>query len=48
MIRGIREETVRRLFIVRVTRQQPVERKSVARNQAANVGGEPQKKKARP
>ena len=45
MIRGIREETVRRLFIVRVTRQQPVERKSVARNQAANVGGEPQKKK---
>ena len=44
MIRGIREETVRRLYIVRVTKQQPIERKSVARTQAANVGGEPQKK----
>ena len=44
MIRGIREETVRRLFIVRVTKQQPIERKSVATQQAANVGGEPQKK----
>ena len=44
MIRGIREETVRRLFTVRITKQQPIERKSVVRNQAANVGGEPQKK----
>ena len=44
MIRGIREETVRRLFIVRIARQQPIERKSVARGQAANVGGAPQKK----
>ena len=39
MIRGIREETVRRLYIVRVTKQQPIERKSVATQQAANVGG---------
>ena len=44
MIRGIREETVRRLFIVRIAKQQPIERKSVATQQAANVGGEPQKK----
>ena len=44
MIRGIREETVRRLFTVRIARQQPIERKSVATQQAANVGGEPQKK----
>ena len=44
MIRGIREETVRRLYTVRITKQQPIERKSVVRNQAANVGGEPQKK----
>ncbi len=45
MIRGIREETVRRLYIVRVAKQQPIQRKSVATQQAANVGGEPQKKK---
>ncbi len=44
MIRGIREETVRRLFIVRIARQENLERKSVATQQAANVGGEPQKK----
>ena len=43
MIRGIREETVRRLYIVRVTQQQPLERKSVSTAQTANVGGEPQK-----
>ncbi len=45
MVSGIREETVRRLFTVRVRVQQPVERKAVARNAAANVGGEPVKKK---
>ena len=45
MIRGIREETVRRLFVVRVRREEKLERKSVARNTAANVGGgAPQKK----
>ena len=44
MIRGIREETVRRLFVVRVRREEKLERKSVARNAAANVGGAPQKK----
>ena len=45
MVQGIREETVRRLFTVRVRREAPVERKSVAKNAAANVGGEPEKKK---
>ena len=45
MVQGIREETVRRLFTVRVRKEQPVERKSVAKNAAANVGGEPVKKK---
>ena len=46
MIRGIREETVRRLFVVRVRREEKLERKSVARNAAANIGGgAPQKVK---
>ena len=44
MIRGIREETVRRLFIVRLRREEKLERKSVSQNAAANVGGAPQKK----
>ena len=45
MVQGIREETVRRLYTVRVRKDPPVERKSVAKNAAANVGGEPVKKK---
>ena len=45
MVNGIREETVRRLYTVRVRVQQPIERKAVAKNAAANVGGEPMKKK---
>ena len=45
MVQGIREETVRRLFTVQVRREQPIERKAVAKNAAANVGGEPEKKK---
>ena len=45
MVQGIREETVRRLYTVQVRREQPVERKAVAKNAAANVGGEPVKKK---
>ena len=44
MVRGIREETVRRLFIAQVRREAPIERKAVAKNAAANVGGEPVKK----
>ena len=45
MVAGIREETVRRLYTVQVRREQPIERKAVAKNAAANVGGEPVKKK---
>ncbi len=47
MINGIREEVVRRMFIVRVTREQPIERKAVAKNAVAgaNAGGSDVKKK---
>ena len=45
MVQGIREETVRRLFTVQVRREQPIERKAVAKIAAANVGGAPVKKK---
>ena len=45
MVRGIREETVTRLFRARVTVQRPIERKAVAKTTGANVGGEPVKKK---
>ena len=45
MVQGIREETVRRLYTVQLRRVQPIERKAVAKNAAANVGGEPEKKK---
>ena len=44
MVHGIREETVRRLFTVQVRREQPIERKAVAKNAAANVGVAPVKK----
>ena len=44
MVRGIREETVRRIFTVRVRKEQKIERKAVAKNAAANAGGEPVKK----
>ena len=45
MVAGIREETVRRLFTVQIRREKPIERKAVSKNAAANVGGEPVKKK---
>ena len=45
MIRGIREETVRRLFVVRVKKEEKLERKSVSKNAAANVGGDASVKK---
>ena len=45
MVHGIREETVRRLYTVQLRREQPIERKAVSKNAAANVGGEPEKKK---
>ena len=45
MIHGIREETVRRLFVVRVKKEEKLERKSVSKNAAANVGGDSSVKK---
>ena len=45
MTEGIREETVRRLFTVRIRREQKLERKSVAKNAAANAGGDATLKK---
>ena len=45
MINGIREETVRRIYTVRVRKEAPIQRRAVAKNAAANVGGEPVKKK---
>ena len=44
MVNGIREETVRRMYTVAVRREQPIQRKAVAKNAAANVGGAPVKK----
>ena len=43
MINGIREETVRRVYTAYV--KKPMERKSVAKNAVANVGGSTEKKK---
>ena len=52
MVRGIREETVRRLYTVAIRREAPIERKAVSRSSVANVGGEqkkaPVKKVAKP
>ena len=39
MVRGIREETVRRLYTVAVRREAPIERKAVSKSSVANVGG---------
>ncbi len=44
MINGIREEVVRRVFTVRVRKEQAIERKGVAKANVNNVGGAPVKK----
>ena len=44
MVNGIKEEVVRRLFVVRVKKDQALERKSVSKTNVNNVGGEPVKK----
>ena len=44
MIHGMREEVVRRMFTVRVRKEQAMERKSVSKNAVGNVGGEAVKK----
>ena len=45
MVNGIQRETVRRLFTVRVRREQKLERKTVARSAATNAGGDDSEKK---
>ena len=50
MISSIQDETVRRLFSVRIERKQPIERKKVAKDMVENVGGDgttPKKKPVR-
>jgi len=44
MINGIKDETVRRLFTVRVRREQPIERKSVSKSSTANINTDGVKK----
>ena len=48
MTAGIREELVRRIFTVRVKREQPIERKSVAVGAVGNVGGDSSSAKKQP
>ena len=45
MINGIRSEVVRRIFTVQVKKEQPIERKSVAKGAINNVGGDDSIKK---
>ena len=45
MINGIRSEVVRRIFTVQVKKEQPLERKSVAKGTLNNVGGDDTVKK---
>jgi len=45
MVRGIRTEVVRRMFTVRIRREQSIERKSVAKANVNNVGGDSTTKK---
>ena len=40
MIAGIRAEVVRRIFVIRVRREESVERKSVAKNVGTNAPGD--------
>ena len=46
MISGIREEVVRRIYTVRVRKEEGIERKSVAKNAVTNAGGDASVKKA--
>ena len=40
MIEGIRSEVVRRIYMVRIHKEEKIERKSVAKQSASNVGGD--------
>jgi len=46
MVAGIREEVVRRIYTVRVRKDEAVERRSVAKNAVTNAGGDASVKKA--
>jgi len=45
MVQGIREEVVRRIYTVRIRKEQTIERKSVAKANVNNVGGDSAAKK---
>ena len=45
MVQGIREEVVRRIYTVRIRKEQSIERKSVAKANVNNVGGDSTAKK---
>jgi preprotein translocase subunit SecA len=44
MINGIKEEVIKRMFVVRIRKEQPLERKSVVKGGIENLGGEEVKK----
>jgi preprotein translocase subunit SecA len=46
MVAGIRSEVVRRIYTIRVRKEEKVERKSVAKNAVTNAGGDDSVKKA--
>lgn len=48
MVNGIRDEVVRRIFIVQVRRGNSLERKSVSKNSVANLGGDSQSQNKKP
>lgn len=48
MINGIRTEVVRRMFTVQVKKEQPIERKSVAKGATGSVGGDSTAAKKQP
>jgi len=45
MVAGIRAEVVRRIYVIRVKKEEKVERKSVTKNAVTNVGGDASVKK---
>ncbi len=45
MVNGIKEEVVKRIYLVKIRKEQPIERKKVTKTAVENVGGDaPQKK----
>ncbi|MDR0951646.1 MAG: preprotein translocase subunit SecA [Oscillospiraceae bacterium] len=48
MIAGIRSEVVRRMFVVQIKKEQPLERKAVSKTSVNNVGGDASSAKKQP